>query len=207
MTVLVGVVCLGLGFFAGYALRKHQASGVRGMPAQCLRVVDTDTILVRWLLGTNKVRLAGIDAPESKESKKLREQAAQLGVSPTALLQISQIVIRQLDIALTGKDVVLIFPHNKVEYDSFARLLAYVEVRGSDVCEMLLRNGLAYPRPEPHPRADRYAAVAEEARAQKKGIYGLTRVADAAQGSTNLNDRGRVVRRRLKTEKDKTGSR
>lgn len=175
-TLLLCLVCLGAGFAAGYLVRRWEASGSSAMPARCLRVVDTDTIVIEWLFGTNKVRMAGIDAPESKDNKKLREQAVNLNMAPSALLQVSQVVIRQMDIMLTGKDVKIVFPRGKVEYDSFGRVLAYIEVDGKDVCEMLLRNGLVYPRPEPHPRKERYAKVGAEAKAQRKGIYGMSRV-------------------------------
>jgi micrococcal nuclease len=176
ITILLCLVCLGAGFAAGYLVRRWEASGSSAMPARCLRVVDTDTIVVEWLFGTNKVRMAGIDAPESKENKKLREQAEMLNVMPNALLQVSQVVIRQMDIMLTGKNIKIVFPRGKVEYDSFGRVLGYIEVDGKDVCEMLLRNGLCYPRPEPHPRKARYAEVGAEAKAQHKGMYGLSRV-------------------------------
>ncbi len=176
ITLLLCLVCLGVGFAAGYLVRRWEASGSYAMPARCLRVVDSDTIVIEWLLGTNKVRMAGIDAPESKDNKKLREQAVNLNMTPSALLQVSQVVIRQMDIMLTGKDVKIVFPRGEVEYDSFGRVLAYIEVGEQDVCEMLLRNGLAYPRPEGHPRKERYARIAEEARAQRKGIYGMSRV-------------------------------
>lgn len=176
ITLLLCLIFLGAGFAAGYLYRRWEASGSSAMPARCLRVVDTDTIVVEWIYGTNKVRLAGIDAPESKDNKKLREQAEKLGITPSALLQMSQVVIRQMDIMITGKDVKIVFPRDKVEYDSFGRVLGYIEVDGKDVCEMLLRNGLSYPRPEPHPRKERYARVGAEAQAQRKGIYGLSRV-------------------------------
>ncbi|MBP7830630.1 MAG: thermonuclease family protein [Kiritimatiellae bacterium] len=174
ITIILCLLCLGIGFAAGYLVRRWEASGSSAMPARCLRVVDTDTIVIHWLYGTNKVRMAGIDAPEKKENKKLREQAEMLKIKPAALLQISQVVIRQMDIMLTGKDVKIVFPRGKVEYDSFGRVLAYIEVGGKDICEMLIRNGLVYPRPEPHPRKERYAQVNAEAKAQRKGIYGLS---------------------------------
>lgn len=176
LTLLLCLVCLAIGFAVGYMVRRWEASGSYAMPAHCLRVLDADTIGIRWLSGTNKVRVAGIDAPESKLNKKLREQAEQLKVRPESLLQISQVVIRQMDIMLTGKDIRIVFPRREVEYDSFSRVLAYIEVDGKDIGEMLLRNGLCYPRAESHPRKERYFEVSAEARTQRKGMYGLTQV-------------------------------
>ncbi|MBU1693266.1 MAG: thermonuclease family protein [Verrucomicrobia bacterium] len=77
---------------------------------------------------------------------------------------------------MKGRQVELVFPSGRVEYDSFGRLLAYVEISGSDFGEMLLRNGLVYPRPEGHPRKARYFEVNEGAKAQRKGMYGLTQL-------------------------------
>ena len=165
-----------LGFIGGYSFKQWRASGQTAIKAECLRVLDPDTIEVAWKGGKEKVRVAGIDAPEKKLGKKLTEQAHILNVRAESLLQVSELVIRQMDMSLTGRPVHLVFPRGRVEYDSFGRLLAYVETAGKkDMGEMLLRNGLVYPRPEPHPRRDRYYSVNQVAQLQKKGIYGLTR--------------------------------
>jgi len=138
-------------------------------------VVDTDTIEVVWIWGTNRVRLVGIDAPESKDGRKLRDQAERLGVDAGSLLAISATIIRQAGTALTGKRLRLVFPNRAIERDAFGRLLAYVEVNRSDFGAMLLRNGLVYPRVEGHPRKAEYLAMNDLAIEQKKGIYGLRR--------------------------------
>jgi micrococcal nuclease len=138
-------------------------------------VLDTDTIEVAWVWGTNKVRLVGLDAPESKDNKKLHDQAKLLRVDAGQLLSISGVITRQMESGLVGRNVNLIFPRVKIERDAFSRLLAYVEVDGKDIGAMLLRNGLVYPRPEPHPRQATYQALNAEARENRKGIYGLQR--------------------------------
>lgn len=173
ITIILCLLCLMGGFAAGFHYQTWRTSGKVAFPATCLRIVDTDTIEVRWHQGTNKVRIAGIDAPESKDNKKLKEQAVQLKVTPENLLQVSKIVIRQTETAMKDKSIRLVFPHGRIEYDSFGRVLAYVEIGGQDFGEMLLRNGLVYPRPEPHPRKEAYYAINQQAMLQRKGIYGM----------------------------------
>jgi len=172
--LLVLLLCLFsalMGFIGGFYFKQWKASGKVAIRAECLRVLDPDTIEVAWKGGKEKVRVAGIDAPEKKQGKKLNDQSKILNIKTDSLLQISQLVIRQMDTTLTGRPVSLVFPRGRVEYDSFGRLLAYVEVSGKDMGEMLLRNGLVYPRPEPHPRLERYYEVNQVAQLERKGLY------------------------------------
>ena len=174
--ILLCLLSAGLGFWGGYFYKQWKASGQTAIKAECLRILDPDTIEVAWKGHKEKVRIAGIDAPEKKAGKKLNEQAKILNLRPESLLQVSKLVIQQMDTSLTGRPVHLIFPRGRVEYDSFGRLLAYVEVAGKDMGEMLLRNGLVYPRPEPHPRRDHYYSVNQVAQHERKGLYGFPRV-------------------------------
>lgn len=171
--LVVTLVCLAGGFYAGVRYRSYTLSSMNAYPATCLRVLDGDTFEVAWIWGTNKVRLAGIDAPESKNNKKLKDQAKDLGVDPSGLLQISGLIKSQADNLLPGRAIKLVFPDKEIERDSFGRLLAYVEVGDRDFGAMLLRNGLVYPRPEKHPRMKDYQELNDQAREDKKGLYGL----------------------------------
>ncbi len=175
VVVLVALLCASLGFAGGYYYHQWKSSGRTAISAKCLRILDPDTIEVEWKGAKEKVRFAGIDAPEKKEGKKLNDQAKMLKIQAGSLMQVSQLVITELNGRLVGQNVDLVFPTGRVEYDSFGRLLAYIERNGKDVGEMLLRNGLVYPRPEPHPRKEHYAQVNVQAQQQRKGFYGFTR--------------------------------
>ncbi|MFH0878739.1 MAG: thermonuclease family protein [Lentisphaerota bacterium] len=173
--LVITLLCLAGGFFAGVRYRSYSLSEMRAYPATCLRVMDGDTFEIAWIWGTNKVRLAGIDAPESKDNKKLKDQAKQLGVDVGSLLQLSLLIKSQADTMLPGRSIKLVFPEKEIQRDAFGRLLAYVEIGDKDFGAMLLRNGLVYPRPEKHPRMAKYQEINDQARENKKGIYGMQR--------------------------------
>lgn len=98
----------------------HQGGG-----SNC--VVDGDT----FYLGGEKVRIAGIDAPETHPSRCDREE--ELGSAATMRLQ-------QL---LNGGSVRLV-PIDR-DRDRYGRLLRNVEVNGRDVGETLVAEGIARP--------------------------------------------------------------
>jgi endonuclease YncB( thermonuclease family) len=67
---------LTLGLIAGYLIRDWQARNPASSQApRCIRVLDGDTIEVAWDGETNKVRLIGIDAPETRRGPKLTTYA------------------------------------------------------------------------------------------------------------------------------------
>lgn len=103
------------------------------LEGKCIRVIDGDTIDVRvggWLTGEiYRVRLIGIDAPETKHPRK--------GTEPYG-----RKAARELRKALEGRKVYLELDSEAV--DHYGRLLAYVyRSDGMDPQATLIRNGLA----------------------------------------------------------------
>lgn len=104
-----------------------------GMEGRCTRVIDGDTIEIRvggWLGGTvYRVRLIGIDAPETKHPLK--------GAEP-----FGHKAARELRKALEGRKVYLEL--DAEQFDRYGRLLAYVyRSDGMDPQATLIRAGLA----------------------------------------------------------------
>jgi len=100
---------------------------------KCIRVIDGDTIDVRvgnWLTGKiYRVRLIGIDAPETNHPRK--------GTEP-----FGHKAARELRKALEGRKVYLELDSEQV--DRYGRLLAYVyRSDGMDPQATLIRKGLA----------------------------------------------------------------
>jgi micrococcal nuclease len=168
--LVVAAACFAGGFYYGThkEVKKTTSSEFK---AQCLTVLDGDTVRVAWFMGTNSVRLIGIDAPEVHDNKKLNDQARQLGLKPKVLLQIGNNAKNILARMIEGKEITLIFPETANKRDSFGRLLAYVYVDGEDVGLNLLRRGLVYTRNEPHPKRAIYNEEAEEAKKAKRGVW------------------------------------
>jgi len=160
-----------VGLIAGYKLRKWEATGRNSYPAHCVNVVDGDTIDISWVYGTNRLRVAGIDCPESKNSKKLRDQAAKYGIKSSTMLKIGKNTKKIAGERLLNRAIVVTFPKGTIERDAFGRLLAYVDINGIDYGAFMIENGLAYPRPEPHPLKKKYFKLHNLAEEEGRGIY------------------------------------
>ena len=97
--------------------------------AKVLRVVDGDTLKIQIAYKDYKVRLLGVDTPESVSPKK--EKNTKEG----------KIASEYTKKNLEGKDIILEFDVSP--YDRYGRLLAYVYVDGICYNEKLLEEGYA----------------------------------------------------------------
>ena len=100
---------------------SHAAPPPTPRSATVLRVSDGDTILVRVGKEEIKVRLYGIDAPESKQPG---------GPEATAFLE---------NLLLTEKVII-----KTLDVDKYGREVALVELRGQSVQEAMLERGLVW---------------------------------------------------------------
>ena len=125
------------------------------------RVVDGDTVEVATDDGTrSKVRLIGVDAPESVDPRRPVEC---FGKEASAKL-------KEL---LEGKPVTLIADPTQDDKDRYGRLLRYVESEDGDAGRALLRQGYAheYTYRRPHARKADYLAAMDAARAAQAGLW------------------------------------
>jgi micrococcal nuclease len=123
------------------------------------RVIDGDTLLLE---GGHRVRLIGVDTPETKHPQRPAEP---LGPEATKF-------VRQ---QIGGKTVTLQFDRER--RDRYRRILAFVYVDGRLLNEELIREGygramLNYPYSRQMKR--RFAEAERQAREAKRGIWGLT---------------------------------
>ncbi len=127
---------------------RQQLSGV------VQRVIDGDT-LVLWDATQTKrtLRLAGIDAPESR-----------MPYGQQAKAYLAELVLGYEVVAITGKQ------------DRYGRSIATLKVDGNDVNLAMIQAGLAwhytkYAKEQPIEEAARYAAAQQSARAQGLGLW------------------------------------
>jgi micrococcal nuclease len=138
-----------------------ESGGAEGYAsAKVLRVVDGDTIEVSFQGEKEKVRLIGIDTPESVHPDKSRN------------VPYGKIASQFTEEALLGRTVGLEF--DVQERDRYNRLLAYVHVDGVLFNRLLLEEGHAsvatYP---PNVRyVDDFTAAQQTARESGKGQWG-----------------------------------
>lgn len=169
------LIVLFLGLIIGYGLRKpvYVADSDDDTPplAQCIRVLDGDTIEVEWMGQKERVRLLGIDAPETRRTRGLTAQAKQLQMDKNYLLQYGDVARKIVTNWILDRPVRLVFAGDNVQRDNFGRLLCYVEQQGADIGERLLLGGNAITYNADHPRMDTYQLFQAEAQKQRRGIW------------------------------------
>lgn len=140
-------------------------------PAQCVGVIDGDTIKVLWNGQKETARILGIDTPETRSISRLEKQAKELNFTEAELKKYGNIAKQTTQNWLLDQNVRLVFPSNVVKRDSCGRLLAYVEQQGIDIGQRVLLSGLAQSAEWEYTRAASYRLFEEEARRTGKGIW------------------------------------
>lgn len=121
--------------------------------ARVIGVTDGDTITVLREGTQIKIRLEGVDAPESKQD-----------YGTATKTRLSELVHgRNVEIRQTGTD-------------RYRRTLAYVVVDGREINLQLLREGLAWHYVR-YNSEERYAEAEQEARELKQGLWAMEAVA------------------------------
>lgn len=150
------------------SIYSSSLEGVTRAPARVVRVVDGDTIDVLREGRTERVRLIGINTPETVHPH--------LGVQ-----RWGREAVDFLTHLLTGREVILLF--EAVQQDKYGRTLAYVLLQEGRVSEMnvngeIVRQGLspAYLR-FPFTLSALFRALEAEARANRRGIWSDTEAA------------------------------
>lgn len=132
------------------------AAGQRG---RVVRVVDGDTLVVRVRGVDERVRLIGVDTPETVHPRRPVEC---FGPEASA-------AARDL---LDGRRVRLERDALAADRDRYGRLLRHVRVEGEQAGEALLAGGFARALTSwPTERAERHVAIEAEARAAGAGMW------------------------------------
>lgn len=139
------------------------------------KVVDGDGLFVVDMFGKNEteVRFLGIDAPEIRRSKKLKQDERETHLPGELLLELGQASKSFLSlIAIPGMMITLLMEkqHN---FDQYGRTLAYALLDdGSCLNEIMIREGYAKPYSRYYCNAlPIYQVINFEAKQQKKGLY------------------------------------
>ncbi|MBI4309155.1 MAG: thermonuclease family protein [Candidatus Omnitrophica bacterium] len=155
----------------------HQKSGPRAVSAgpagnEAYRVAyvnDGDTIKLN---NGERVRLIGIDTPETHDNQKLSKDVARRRTSRKTQLAMGEKAAGFTRALVQGRDVRL--EYDVERRDHYRRLLAYVYLSdGTFVNEKIIREGYAYPLTvPPNVRyADRFKQWFDEARQNRRGLW------------------------------------
>ena len=137
-----------------------------------IRVIDGDTFEIE---GGQKVRLIGVDAPESVHPKKPVECYG----------EISSKVLKQL---LEEKTVIL--EKDVSDTDRYGRLLRYVFLDGVNINQYLVKEGFAYASSYPPDisQQDLLTVLQAEARVLNKGLWGECETNDLEELNELIKD-------------------
>lgn len=119
------------------------SSALADKSIEVLRVIDGDTLLVQLNDHAEKVRLIGIDAPESRAGEHAKRQASAKGVSEDEILRQGKSATKFM------RSIVADHPRLSIEFDRklrdrYGRLLAYLYLpNGEMVNEIMIHAGHA----------------------------------------------------------------
>jgi endonuclease YncB( thermonuclease family) len=147
------------------------------IPILCTKVIDGDTIEIRWKGWRERVQLLGIDAPE-----RTRSNPKDLAKYGRAIMEAEGHVKARLFLKdlVEGKMIRLRYSRSSPRRDSTAgrRILAYISADGADgvidVNAEICRKGYTYWFSRyPHDRREEFGRHVEKAKKEKRGLWGL----------------------------------
>lgn len=141
------------------------------------RVVDGDGLYCYNIFNKKEIeiRLLGIDAPEIKRCRKLKQDEKELHLPGQLLIELGYQSKNYLNQLLPIETDITFITETKNEIDLFGRTLAYVFLSdGSCVNEKLISNGYAKPYTKFYSKQlHKYQQLNHAARAQNKGLYSI----------------------------------
>jgi micrococcal nuclease len=166
------LILLSIGAALGPRQTESSPHGDR-VNAKLLSILDGDTIRVEQGGQSVRVRLIGIDAPESRESERAHKQAERAGASVESIIAIGQRSSKVLaELLRNSPFVILEFDVRRT--DQFGRTLAYVHrPDGLFVNLEMVRRGFARPYSAPPnlKHQDEIVAAGRDARARRLGLW------------------------------------
>lgn len=153
-----------------------KVEAVKGKPCRVVKVVDGDTFTCR-LEGKEevKVRLIGVDTPESTDNPKARRDAERTGRSLEQIISMGKLA-KDFTKSLLPEGTTVYLEFDVQTTDRYGRLLAYVWLPdGRLLNEVLIREGYAqvYTVPPNVKYQERLLDAQRRAREEGKGLWKL----------------------------------
>jgi len=155
------------------ALLVSSAASAAPEKATVTKIVDGDTIYVNQNGNTLKVRLIGIDTPESRYNSKAERDSDRSGEDLKAILAQGKRATAYLKSILRKGDTVTL-EYDLQQYDKYGRTLAYVYLSdGRMLNELIIASGYASPMTIPPniKHKDLFLKAYQEARYHKLGLW------------------------------------
>lgn len=149
------------GFFSTQTVKVGSFPKPTGALFEVKRVVDGDTLLIQYYDKEERVRLIGINTPETVDPRKTVECFGK--EAKEEMTRLAQ-----------GNKVYLEFDESQGLRDRYDRLLAYVYLESGEMLNrMMIANGFAYEYTylKPYMYRDDFRAALSFARNQKRGLW------------------------------------
>ncbi|MCX7758889.1 MAG: thermonuclease family protein [bacterium] len=140
-----------------------------------IKVLDGDTIKVKSYKTNEefKVRLIGVDTPESNENPKLKRDSQKTGKTSEEIMKMG-IKSKEFTKSLVSQSKYLYLEYDIQMYDKYNRKLAYVYLENSQMLNyILLKEGYAkvYTVPPNVKYQDKFLEAQKFAQREKKGLW------------------------------------
>ncbi|MFN4220159.1 MAG: thermonuclease family protein [bacterium] len=140
---------------------------------ELIKVIDGDTLLVRSNKEEFKVRLIGIDTPESSYNKKLIRDSQKTSKNTQEILEMGR-KSKEFTKKLVSSSKYLYLEYDVQTYDKYNRKLAYVYLDNKEMLNyILIREGYAkvYTFPPNVKYQEKFVEAQKLAQQQKKGLW------------------------------------
>lgn len=141
--------------------------------ADVVRVVDGDTVVILLNGQEEKVRLIGVDTPESKNNEKARRDSSKTGESISEIVKLGK-EAAQYTKSILPKGTKVTVETDVQPRDRYGRLLAYLYLEnGEMVNSLIIQNGYAQVMTIP-PNVkyeDLFRKLMKEARENNRGLW------------------------------------
>ena len=139
--------------------RKPTSTPIQGY-FKVSSIIDGDTIRVIINGKSEKVRLLGIDSPESSDPRKSVQCFAKEATN-------------KLKNLINGKTVKLVIDKTQSDKDKYGRLLRFIYLNGKDIDAEMIKEGFAFSYKQyPTTKLNEYNKLEKLAREQNKGLWG-----------------------------------
>ncbi len=153
---------------------QRDTTSTRHTPCRVVKVIDGDTFTCTLKNGEEvKVRLIGVDTPESRSSRKLERDIQKSGMQREEILRMGKTATEFTRRLLPNGEVVYL-EQDVQKTDKYGRILAYVWLKdGRMLNEVLVREGMAqvYTIPPNVKYQQIFLEAQRQAREEGKGFW------------------------------------
>lgn len=144
---------------------------------EVVKILDGDGLIVKNIFTNDEeeIRLLGIDAPEVKLCRKLKQDEREVNISGTFLIELGYKSMKYLLKKAKPQTRVTIIQEESNLTDAFGRTLAYIILpNGKTLNEILVKRGYAKPYNKVFcSELPKYQKLNLKAKTKKKGLYSL----------------------------------